>query len=246
MGLTRYSFGDLIELCLIRNSDGKYNEDSAIGVNIDKEIRIMKGDTTRKELKKFYVVNPDFFVYNPRGSRKLGIGYNNSNNTYITTFNNIIFRVKDEARKVVLPQYLFIYLSRSEWDRKAEMFSWGSSTEVFSWDTFCGIEIDIPDISTQQKYLDIYNALLINQQSYEQGIENLKWVCDGYIDELRKISVLESIGKYLILSDARNERGLGIDAVRGLAVSKEMIATKADINGVNLDNYKIVDRKSVV
>lgn len=147
MGLTRYSFGDLIELCLIRNSDGKYNEDSAIGVNIDKEIRIMKGDTTRKELKKFYVVNPDFFVYNPRGSRKLGIGYNNSNNTYITTFNNIIFRVKDEARKVVLPQYLFIYLSRSEWDRKAEMFSWGSSTEVFSWDTFCGIEIDIPDIS---------------------------------------------------------------------------------------------------
>ncbi len=245
MGLTRYSFGDLIELCLIRNSDGKYNEDSAIGVNIDKEIRIMKGDTTRKELKKFYVVNPDFFVYNPRGSRKLGIGYNNSNNTYITTFNNIIFRVKDEARKVVLPQYLFIYLSRSEWDRKAEMFSWGSSTEVFSWDTFCGIEIDIPDISTQQKYLDIYNALLINQQSYEQGIENLKWVCDGYIDELRKISVLESIGKYLILSDARNERGLGIDAVRGLAVSKEMIATKADINGVNLDNYKIVPPKYI-
>ena len=44
MALTKYCFGDLIELCFIRNSDGLYNEDDTIGVNIDKEIRIMKGD----------------------------------------------------------------------------------------------------------------------------------------------------------------------------------------------------------
>lgn len=200
----------------------------------------MKGDTTRKELKNFYIVNPDFFVYNPRGSRKLGIGYNNSINTYITTFNNMIFHVKDKARKVVLPQYLFIYFSRREWDRKAEMYSWGSSTEVFSWDTFCEIEIDLPDMTIQQKFVDIYNAILANQRGYERGLGDLKLACDGFIDQLRKTSILEPIGQYLILSDTRNVHGLSVESVKGLSVSKEMIVTKADINGVNLDNYKIL------
>lgn len=75
MGLTKYKFARLIELCFIRNTDKQYDEDSAIGVNIDKEIRVMKGDTSNKDIEKFYVVKPDFFVYNPRGSRKLGLGY---------------------------------------------------------------------------------------------------------------------------------------------------------------------------
>ena len=110
MALTKYCFGDLIELCFIRNSEGLYNEDDTIGVNIDKEIRIMKGDSSRKELKTFWIVKPGFFVYNPRGSRKLGLGYNDTSNTYITTFNNMIFRVKDSAVDLLLPQYLFIKL----------------------------------------------------------------------------------------------------------------------------------------
>ena len=65
MALTKYCFGDLIELSFIRNSEGLYNEDDTIGVNIDKEIRVMKGDSSRKELKTFWIVKPGFFVYNP-------------------------------------------------------------------------------------------------------------------------------------------------------------------------------------
>ena len=39
MALIEYTFGDLIELYIVQNSDGKYGADSAIGINIDKEIR---------------------------------------------------------------------------------------------------------------------------------------------------------------------------------------------------------------
>ena len=95
MTLTEYTFGDLIELCINQNSDGKYKTDNAIGINIDKEIRVMRGNSSRKELEKFYIVPPETFVYNPRGSRKLGLGYNDTKNTYITTFNNLVFKVKD-------------------------------------------------------------------------------------------------------------------------------------------------------
>lgn len=65
MALFNYTFGDLIEQHFVRNSDGKYDENDAIGVNIEKEIRPMKGDTSRKELTTFYLVEPGTFVYNP-------------------------------------------------------------------------------------------------------------------------------------------------------------------------------------
>lgn len=241
MGLTKYKFARLIELCFIRNTDKQYDEDSAIGVNIDKEIRVMKGDTSNKDIEKFYVVKPGFFVYNPRGSRKLGLGYNDSENTYITTFNNMIFRVRDDAQEIVLPYYLFMYLSRPEWDRKAEMFSWGSSTEVFAWDTFCDMEIELPDITVQQKYVDIYKGMLQNQKCYERGLEDLKLVCDGYMDRLQNQVKAEKIGTYLELSEDNNsELRYGVDTVRGVSIEKKFITTKADMDGVSLKPYSIV------
>ena len=239
MALTKYCFGDLIELSFIRNSEGLYNEDDTIGVNIDKEIRIMKGDSSKKELKTFWIVKPGFFVYNPRGSRKLGLGYNDTSNTYITTFNNMIFRVKDSAVGLLLPQYLFIYLSRKEWDRKAEYLSWGSSTEVFSWDTFCETEIDLPSITVQQKYVDIYNAMLENQRCYERGLEDLKFVCDAYIEDLRRKYKVEEIRNYICeLNDRNND--LNIDNVQGVTSASIFDETKANMKGIDLQNYKVV------
>ena len=69
-----------------------------------------RGDASGKDLEKFFLVKPGFFVYNPRGSRKLGLGYNDSTFTFITTYNNMIFRVKDDAKELIHPYYLFMYL----------------------------------------------------------------------------------------------------------------------------------------
>ena len=38
MGLSKYKFGELLELTNENNSDGKYGENDAIGVNVDKII----------------------------------------------------------------------------------------------------------------------------------------------------------------------------------------------------------------
>ena len=240
MALSKYTFGDLIEQSVKKNSDGKYSEDDTIGVNIDKEIRIMRGETKDKDLTKFYLVKPGVFVYNPRGSRKLGLGYNDSNKTYITTFNNIIFIIKECAKDIIHPIYLFMYLSRKEWDRKAEYLAWGSSTEVFSWETFCDTELDLPPLAVQQKYVNIYKSMLENQRCYETALEDLKLVCDAYIEDLQRKYPLQRIGDYLNESNQRNEGGLTLESVRGLATSKEMIPTKADMDGVSLSNYKTV------
>ena len=82
--------------------------------------------------------------------------------------------------------------------------------------------------------------MVANQQSYERGLEDLKLVCDGYIEDLRRKMPCEKIGKYLIESDRRNDCGLTVESVRGISTNKELIPTKADMNGVGLDSYKIV------
>lgn len=58
---------------------------------------------------------------------------------------------------------------------------------------FCDIEIDLPSLDIQQKYVDVYNAMLANQQNYERGLEDLKLVCDGYIEDLRREMPCEKI-----------------------------------------------------
>jgi len=134
-----------------------------------------------------------------------------------------------------------MYFNRPEFDRYARFNSWGSARETFDWDTMCDIDIELPDLPTQQKYVDIYNAMVANQQSYERGLEDLKLVCDGYIEDLRKKNPCEAIGKYLELTEATNETlQYGIDDVRGVSIEKKFIETKANMEGVNLSPYLLV------
>lgn len=98
----------------------------------------------------------------------------------------------------------------------------------------------LPPLSVQQKYVDIYNSMLANQRCYERGLEDLKLTCDAYIENLRRKTPTKKIGAYLTQSDRRNDIGLSVDFVRGLATSKAMIPTKADMDGVSLNNYKVV------
>lgn len=242
MGLTRYKLGELIELVLETNSELRYGPDDVRGMTITKEIIPTKADVTGTDLSKFLVVSPGEFIYNPRThGKRIGFGYNYIDDTFIISWNNIAFKVKASMKDAVLADYLFLHFKRDEWDREACFQSWGSSTEVFSWETLCDMEVDLPPLPIQKKYVDIYNAMLANQQSYERGLKDLKLVCDAYIEDLRRKMPCEAIGAYIEEFNQRNESGLTLDSVRGIATSKEFIDTKANMDGIALDNYKIVE-----
>lgn len=244
MGLTKYKFGELIELTNVKNSDERYGKDDAIGVNIDKIIMPMRGNIAEKDFSTFHLVPPRHFAYNPRGSRKLGIGFNNTENTYIITFNDNVFKVKESAKEIILDTYLFMYLNRKEWDRYAEFISWGSSTEVFDWNIFCEEEIDLPPLPIQQRYVDVYNAIRVNQQSYERGLEDLKLVCDAYIEDLRRKMPCEPIGPYIERHDVRNGPN-GTKNVMGVSTAKEFREPTSKVNRNELDNYKVVKPRQI-
>lgn len=241
MALKKVKLGDLLELTLETNQDLRFGPLDVRGMTISKKIISTKANVDNADLRKFLIIKPNDFIFNPRThGKKIGFGFNDTNSAFIISWNNVGFRIKQNALAQILPEYLFMHFNREEWDREACFRSWGSSTEVFSWEALCEMTIFLPPIDVQKKHVDIYLAMLANQRAYEQGLDDLKLVCDAYIEDLRRKMPSEEIGKYLILSDRRNDLNLSVDFVRGLATSKEMIETKADMDGVKLDNYKVV------
>ena len=242
MALTKYRLGELLELTTEINDCGKFGVDDVRGMTISKEIIPTKADVTGTDLSKFLVVNPNEFVFNPRThGKKIGFGYNDTGKSFIISWNNIAFRVKENKKEIVLPEYLFLHFNREEWDREACYRSWGSSTEVFTWESLCEMELYLPPLSVQQKYVNIYNAMLENQRCYERGLEDLRIVFEGYLDNLRKTEKLKAIKSYIALVETKNDSlEYGLDSVRGVSIEKKFIDTKADMTNVNLKPYFIV------
>lgn len=233
--------GDLIELSNETNSDGKFGADDVKGMTITKKIIPTKAKVKDTDISKFLVVQPNQFVYNPRThGAKIGLGFNDTIAPFIISWNNTAFRVKDLS--VLNPTYLYMYFNRDEWDRKAVFDSWGSSTEVFSWGAMSDMEIDLPPIDIQDKYVAIYKSLLDNQQAYASGTDDLKLVCDATIEKLRRELPNEKIGNYIeLLSDKNENLKYDVNSVRGISTKKEFISTKAKMEGVSLSSYRVVE-----
>lgn len=240
MALKKVKLGDLLELCDERNSDLKYDLSYVRGISTKKEFIITKADMTGVKLDNYKIVFPGEIAYVSDTSRrgdKISLAINRNSFPILVSTISTVFKTNSS---VLLSDYIMLYFSRAEFDRYSRFNSWGSARETFSWQEMCDIDIELPPIDVQKKYVDIYLAMLANQRAYEQGLDDLKLVCDAYIEDLRRKMPSEEIGKYLILSDRRNDLNLSVDFVRGLATSKEMIETKADMDGVKLDNYKVV------
>lgn len=226
MGLVKYKLGELLELSYDKNTKLEYSIKDVKGISIQKIFIETKADMLGVSLSPYYIVAPNSFVYvtvTSRNGEKITIAYNNTMETYIVSSSYVVFRVKDAS--ILLPDYLFMYFNRAEFDRYARFNSWGSAREVFSWEDMCDIDIELPDIDVQQKYVNIYKAMVANQQSYEHGLEELKLVCDGYIEELRRNIGVEAIGTYINPVDERNSE-LKISLAQGININKEFTDPK--------------------
>ena len=242
MALTRCRLGNLIRLREERNTALQYGVDDVRGVNNLKKLINTKASLDGRDLSKFQIVEPGTFFFNHRTSRngsKISITYNYERSPIIVTEDYVLFDCVDID--TIDPTWLYMYMSRAEFDRYAIMNSWGSSTEFFNWEDMCDVEIELPPIEVQRKYVAIYEAMCENQRCYEAGLEDLKLACDAPIEQLMKTSKLDTIGNYIEQVDVRNNDMHGQDRVRGISTEKELIATKAKLDGVSLSSYKVIN-----
>lgn len=238
MALIKYKLGNLVEQCDERNNVGIYTVDDVKGISTGKVFIETKANMNGVSLASYKVVNNNEFAYVADTSRrgdKIALAYNNGQGILISSIYTV-FRVR--RTDLLLSTFLYMFFNRPEFDRFSRFNSWGSARETFDWSDFCDIDIELPPLDIQQKYVDIYNSMLANQQCYERGLENLRMVCEGFFDSLIEKLPLQRIGEYIELSEETNEKSVFcLSNVRGVSITKQFIETKANMQDVNLKPY---------
>ena len=234
--------GEYIELCDERNSDGVYKLDDIQGISTEKKFIATKANLDGVSLTSYKVVHSYEFAYVADTSRrgdKIALALNTTNNPVLISSIYTTFRSIDTEK--LLPEYLFLLLSREEFDRFSRFNSWGSARETFDWSEFCRIQIPLPDIDIQQELVDTYNGLKALAEQNEALIKPLTEASQAYIVDCKKKYPEVELGEYIEPIDERNSDGVyKLDDIQGISTEKKFIATKANLDGVSLTSYKVV------
>jgi type I restriction enzyme S subunit len=237
--------GDYIEPCDERNDDEVYTLDDVRGISILKKLIPTKADMQDVSLAPYKLLKPREFSYvtvTSRNGGKISLAINDTEETYMVSSSYLVFRTIDS--EILLPEYLYILLSRSEFDRLSRFNSWGSARETFDWTEFCRIQIPLPDIDIQQELVDTYNGLKALAEQNEALITPLTEACQAYIVDCKKKYPEVELEKYIEACDERNSHGkYTLKDVRGISIFKKLIPTKADMQDVALTPYKLLNPK---
>lgn len=237
MSLTKYRIGDLIEIIDEKNDLGIRN---FCGINIDKEIGPTSANTSNLDERKYKILRKYRFVYSGMQTgrdKAIRISMYLDDELAIVSPAYTTFEVT--KIDIIDPMYFDMFFKSKEKDRLGWFYSDSSIRSNLDWDRFCDIEIDIPTIEIQKKYVNIYKALLANQEAYEIGLEDLKLVCDATIEEINRKYKKEEIGPYINRIDERNKDNL-IKNVKGVSTNKIFREPTSKVNRDKLSNYKIV------
>ena len=217
--------------------------------NKDLSVTLFQGITTNKvfsspkqvaeDIGATKIVRKGQFAYNratTRNGEKISIAYRDEEDCAVSAAYQV-FYIKENAP--LLPKYLYIFFNRNEFDRYVRCNSWGSAHEFFTFNDMCNVEISLPDLPTQQKYVNIYESMVANQKSYEKGLDDLKLTCDAYIEELRRKTKCEKIGPYIKRYSEKNT-DKKVNEVVGLSTSKQFRIAQSRVNRDELGGYKIL------
>lgn len=237
MALTKIKLGKLISVVDERNT---YDIKDFYGININKEFMPTVADTEGLNESNYKVVRKNRFVFSGMQTGRdecIRISIYLEEKPIIVSPAYTTFEIKDTD--VVLPTYFFMLFLSKERDRLGWFYSDSSIRSNLDWIRFCDIEIELPDLAVQQKYVDIYNAMVANQQSYERGLDDLKLSLDGFLDQIKHESPYIPIGQIFKEIDCRNESA-EITDVHGINITKQFMYSVADTHEVDLTKYKVV------
>ena len=83
-----------------------------------------------------------------------------------------MFEVVD--KDVLLPQYLMMWFSRSEFDREASFYAVGGVRGSLTWEDFCNMKLPVPSVDRQREIVEEYETLSRRIRLNEQITEKLE------------------------------------------------------------------------
>lgn len=229
--------GSLITISNVRNSADR--DLPFYGINKDKLFVPTVAATEGLDRKNYKVVTKGRFVFSGMQTGRdmcIRIGL------YDKDFECLVspaYTTFDITSDEVLPEYLFMFFNSEEKNRYGAFLSDGSVRANLDWNVFCNIQIPLPEIEVQREYVAVYKAMQHNLTAMQNKLDDLKLVCDAYIEQLRQQYPLHKIGKYITEVDERNNNKT-VTSVQGVDATGSFCETKADMTGIDIGKYKVV------
>lgn len=150
--------GDYIRLVDVRNKD--LAVDTLLGLSISKEFIPSVANTVGTNMANYKIINKGQFacsLMQVRRDKKIPVALQTDFDTAIISQAYPVFEVIDSES--LDPEYLMMWMSRSEFDRHACFLAVGGVRGSLEWADFCDMELPVPSIEKQREIVREYNVV---------------------------------------------------------------------------------------
>ncbi len=166
-----YKIGDIVHAVDVRNSNMQC--DNLLGLSMTKEFRPSTSNIVGTDLSKYKIVGFNQFAVDFMSAirvHRMPIALNRTGDDIIVSPAYGVFAVNDES--IVLPEYLMLWFSRSEFDRYADFKSDSAIRGGFDWIELCNTYISLPTRMEQEKIVRDYQVITNRIESLQKIVED--------------------------------------------------------------------------
>ena len=164
--------GDYIREVNVRNRELKVTK--LVGLTIDKAFIPSVANVIGTDLSNYKVIRKEQFACSlMQVSRdgKMPVAMFEEDEAIMSPAYPM-FEVIDKT--ILMPQYLMMWFSRSEFDREASYYAVGGVRGSLTWEDFCNMRLPIPSITRQSEIVAEYETLTNRIRLNEQMIQKLE------------------------------------------------------------------------
>jgi len=140
-----------------RNGDLK--NDNLRAISVEKKFTVSRSDKDKLNLASYKLIHLRQFGYvtvTSRNGNKISIAILEDKDCIVSS-TYCVLGVTDKT--ALLPEFLYLWFKRAEFDRYARFHSWGSARETFDWSDMCNVKLPIPSIEAQKSIVAIHHTL---------------------------------------------------------------------------------------
>ena len=152
------NIGDFINLVDERNKGLKVT--NLVGLSISKQFIKSVANTIGTDMENYKIIQKNQFACSTmqvRRDKKMPLALYTENEPAIISQAYPVFEINDTSQ--LLPEYLMMWFTRSEFDREACFHAVGGVRGSLEWEDFCGMQLPIPSIEKQQEIVREYNTI---------------------------------------------------------------------------------------
>lgn len=157
---------------LVDNRNNELNDIPLVGVSINKKFIPSVANIIGTNMKTYKLIKKNQFacsLMQVRRDGKIPVALFENEEAIISQAYPV-FEITDT--NVLLPQYLMMWMRRSEFDREACFYAVGGVRGSLEWEDFCAMQLPVPSIEKQKEIIKEYHTIKdrikLNEQLNEQ------------------------------------------------------------------------------